>query len=172
MTIALPTTTSTAATATVTEPAAALTPEGRRIVVGVDGSAESKGALRWAARQAQTTGAHLHVITTWEIPSFAYAGAGIPYPGNLDLKSGSRRALERTITETLGDHIGLDVTQTVVEGHPAIVLLEAAVGADLLVIGSRGHGAFAGMVLGSVSEHCVAHASCPVVVIPPNSSPA
>jgi nucleotide-binding universal stress UspA family protein len=58
------------------------------------------------------------------------------------------------------------------EGHPATRLIEASAGADLLVVGSRGHGAFAGMLLGSVSEHCVAHASCPVVVVRHSAQPA
>ena len=57
------------------------------------------------------------------------------------------------------------VSSTVREGNPAKILLEAADGADLLVVGSRGHGGFAEALLGSVSQHCVHHAPCPVVII-------
>jgi nucleotide-binding universal stress UspA family protein len=64
------------------------------------------------------------------------------------------------------------VSTVIVEGHPAAELLDQSAGADLLVLGSRGHGAFAGMLLGSVSEHCLAHASCPVVVVRHSAQPA
>jgi len=139
-------------------------PSGHFIVVGIDGSDESKGALRWAARQAEVTGVELRVVISWHISSMAY-GAGLPLPADLDFEGGSQEVLERTIKEVLGEGLSVPVTTQVVQGYPAPVLLEAAKGADLLVIGSRGHGAFTGMLLGSVSEHCVTHATCPVVVV-------
>jgi nucleotide-binding universal stress UspA family protein len=135
-----------------------------RIVVGVDGSEESKNALRWAARQATLTGAPLLAITTWHIPSSAY-GAPVPIPTDYDFEGGSRSSLDTTIRDVLGDHAGVELSTAVLEGHPAPVLIKASADASLLVVGSRGHGAFTGMLLGSVSEHCVAHASCPVVVV-------
>jgi nucleotide-binding universal stress UspA family protein len=135
-----------------------------RIVVGVDGSDESKAALRWAVRQAELTGASLEAVTTWHIPSAAY-GAPITLPTGYDFAPGAQKTVDDAIAEVLGDHPTIKVSTVVEEGYPALLLLKAAVGADALVLGSRGHGAFAGMLLGSVSEHCVAHASCPVVVV-------
>lgn len=132
------------------------------IVVGIDGSDPSKKALRWAARQAQLTGARLRAVMTWEIPNMAYWA---PLPEGLDLEKDARRALEATVDEVLGSDPGIVVTPVVVGGHPAPALLEQAADADLLVLGSRGHGEFTGMLLGSVSEHCAAHAPCPVVVV-------
>jgi nucleotide-binding universal stress UspA family protein len=137
---------------------------GRVIVAGIDGSDASKDALRWAAGQARLSGASLQAVMTWEMPTFAY-GAPMPFPADLDLEGESRSALEQVVAETLGADSGIDVSTTVVEGHPAETLLEAAANAELLVVGSRGHGSFSGMLLGSVSEHCVAHAPCPVVVV-------
>jgi nucleotide-binding universal stress UspA family protein len=134
------------------------------IVVGVDGSEASKDALRWAARQAELTGATLRVLTSWHIPSLAY-GSMAPLPEGLDLAGSTKQALDDTITEVLGAKPAVALTREVVEGPAALELLEASKGADLLVIGSRGHGAFTGMLLGSVSEHCVSHASCPVLVV-------
>jgi len=135
-----------------------------RIVVGMDGSEESKAALRWAARQADLTGATLEALTTWHVPSAAYGVPMITVTG-YDFEPGARQIIDDTIAEVLGAEPGRKLSVVVKEGYPALVLLEAAVGADLLVLGSRGHGAFTGMLLGSVSEHCVAHAPCPVVVV-------
>jgi len=134
-----------------------------RIVVGVDGSPSSIRALRWAADQARLTGARLQVLTAWEFPT-SY-GWVPPYPPDFDPSGDARRSLEEAVAEALGDHLGLEVELVVGEGHPAPLLLEAARGASLLVVGSRGHGGFAGMLLGSVSEHCVRHAPCPVMVV-------
>ncbi len=132
------------------------------IVVGVDGSASSREALLWAARQAQLTGAGLRVVSSWYLPTAAYMA---PLPEGLDLEGATRRQLDDTLRETLGETPEVSVATVVVEGHPAPVLLEQARDAELLVVGSRGHGEFAGMLLGSVSEHAVTHATCPVVVI-------
>jgi nucleotide-binding universal stress UspA family protein len=133
------------------------------IVVGVDGSEPSKRALRWAADQAKLTGARLNVVTTWEFPpTFGWAP---PYPPDFDPDRDARKALQETVEEVLGTDAGVVVDLTVVEGHPAPVLTETAQGAELLVVGSRGHGAFLGLALGSVSEYAASHAPCPVVVV-------
>jgi nucleotide-binding universal stress UspA family protein len=140
------------------------TTPGGTIVVGVDGSESSKDALRWAARQAELTGAGLHVVSSWHIPAVAY-NAMTPMPTGLDFAGATREAMDDAITEVLGPERSVKVVRYVVEGPPALELLKAAQGAELLVVGSRGHGAFAGMLLGSVSEHCVSHATCPVLVV-------
>jgi nucleotide-binding universal stress UspA family protein len=131
------------------------------IVVGVDGSEESREALRWAARQAKLSGASLDVVAAWAFPETW--GWSIAALNDLDPEADTRRMLEATVKEVLGSDDGAHLIA--VEGRPAPVLLQAAEDAELLVVGSRGRGAFAGMVLGSVSEHCLHHASCPVVVV-------
>jgi nucleotide-binding universal stress UspA family protein len=133
------------------------------IVVGVDGSDSSIEALRWAVGQAKLTGASLEVMTAWEYP-VSY-GWTVPWPEDFNPEKEAEDALAQTVRSEVGPDSGLEVQETVVEGHPAPALLEAAKKANLLVVGSRGHGAFAGMMLGSVSEHCASNASCPVVVV-------
>jgi len=134
-----------------------------RIVVGVDGSPQSRQALRWAARQAKLTGAFLQVITCWE--SSTTYGWIPPFPAHSDTGAEATHTLEATVAEVLGDDPGIHIDLTVVEGQAAPALLEAARGASLLVVGSRGHGEFTGLLLGSVSERCVTHAPCPVTVV-------
>ncbi|HUZ20310.1 MAG TPA: universal stress protein [Acidimicrobiales bacterium] len=135
----------------------------KRIVVGVDGSASSKAALAWAARQAKLTGTPLVVVVTWEFPT----SYGWPYqlPADLDLAGDAAAMLGATVSEVLGPHAGVDLSSAVVEGHPAPTLVEESKTASLVVVGSRGHGEFAGMLLGSVSEFLTTHAHCPVVVV-------
>ena len=133
------------------------------IVVGVDGSEPSKRALRWAADQAKLIGAQLKVVTTWEYPPTL--GWAPPYPSDFDPDEDARKALQETVDAVLGGDPGLVLQLTVTEGHPSFVLTQEARDAELLVVGSRGHGAFAGMLLGSVSEYCAAHSPCPVVVV-------
>jgi len=135
----------------------------RRIVVGVDGSPSSCEALRWAADEARRAGALLEVVTSWEFPT-TY-GWVPPYPPDFDPGGDARRVLEDTVAEVLGEHPDVALDMRVVEGHAAPVLVEESRGAMLLVVGSRGHGGFTGMLLGSVSEHCVHHAACPVTVV-------
>jgi len=135
----------------------------RFIVVGVDGSEPSLNALRWAAEQARMTGATLRVLTTWQVAT----GTGwVPtFPVDYDPQEVARQALDEAVTETLGADPDVAVERIVKEGHAAPVLLAAAKDADLLVVGSHGHGAFAGMLIGSVSEHLVRHAPCAIVVV-------
>jgi nucleotide-binding universal stress UspA family protein len=139
------------------------------IVVGVDGSDSSKDALRWAAGQARVTGATLRAITTWHIPMINY-GAAMPGSIEADVTQDCKEALDQALAEVAGPEPSIKVLADVVEGHPAEVLVRAAEKAELLVVGSRGHGAFKGMFLGSVSTHCVSHAPCPVVVVRHRSS--
>jgi nucleotide-binding universal stress UspA family protein len=134
-----------------------------RIVVGVDGSKPSVDALAWAAQQAQLTGAVLEVITTWEWPT-SY-GFGLVVPEGWNPSQDAQKVLDDAI-ESLGQvHPGVTIRPRIIEGHAAPVLVAVSEGADLLVVGSRGHGEFAGMLLGSVSEHCVTNAHCPVLVL-------
>ena len=130
------------------------------VVVGVDGSEESGLALRWAFDYAQMISAPVEAVIAWDIPP-SY-GWGASYD-DVDLEKMARETLEKTVHDVLG--AGAPVTSRVERGHPAPVLVAASERAQLLVVGSRGHGAFAGMLLGSVSQHCVQHAHCPVVVI-------
>jgi nucleotide-binding universal stress UspA family protein len=142
---------------------------GRRIVVGVDGSPNSKTALGWAMTQARLTGAGIEAVAAWQEPvmtGYSYGWSPTMYDGDT-----IATITEKVLTETVADVAGqqnkpVEIETRVVQGHPAQVLIEAADGAQLLVLGTRGHGTFAGMLLGSVSQHCVQHAPCPVVVVP------
>jgi nucleotide-binding universal stress UspA family protein len=137
--------------------------EPHRIVVGTDGSPSSMAAVEWAANQAEHTGATLEVLMTWEWPvSFGWS---LPIPSDYDPGRDSEKLLRSLLEPVEKAHPGISIQPTVIEGHPAPLLVKASHGADLLVVGSRGHGEFAGMLLGSVSEHCVTNAHCPVVVL-------
>lgn len=133
------------------------------VVTGVDGSEPSKAALAWAADYARLSGAPLEVIVAWHIPS-AYDWT-VPMPDDWDPEADAKEMLEREVTEVLGPTLPPDVTLSVVEGPPARVLADASRSASLVVVGSRGRGEFAGMLLGSVSAFVATHARCPVVVV-------
>jgi len=137
------------------------------IVAGVDGSAASADALRWAARQAELTGAELRVVSSWRWPNYIT----IKPPG-LDLAADTERTLDELVDEVLAGRPGLTVTRRVVEGPPGPALLAQAEGAELLVVGARGRAAFPGMLLGSVAEYCVRNGPCPVVVVRAGNQPA
>lgn len=141
--------------------------EQHRIVVGVDGSRSSKAALAWAVRQAELTHATVEAVITWQYP-IAFAGAPFAPIGSLmetDLAGGSEHVLGTAISETVDASSPVKVSATVREGNAAQILLETAEDADLLVVGSRGHGGFTEALLGSVSQDCVHHATCPVVIV-------
>ena len=141
-----------------------------RIVVGLDGSDPSKAALAWAVRQAGLTGAAVDVVAAWEFPTAFPA----PWPPDLggDWKDLAQRVFTEAVAELPDSARQVEMRPQAVEGNAARVLLDAADGADLLVVGSRGHGGFAEALLGSVGQHCVHHATCPVVVIRNGARPA
>ena len=99
---------------------------------------------------------------TWEWPP-SY-GWSVPVPDDFDPESDVEKALDAVVAQVLADHPGLQVNPRVVSGHPAPILVEASKGAELLVVGSRGHGEFVGMLIGSVSSYCATNAHCPVLV--------
>jgi nucleotide-binding universal stress UspA family protein len=137
------------------------------IVVGVDGSEPSDAAARWALEQARLTGSRLEVVTAWQsVGSWGMSwGVAVPIPTDYDPVADARTMLEPIVEELkrLAPTVAIDVK--VVEGHPAEVLMEASRHADLLVVASRGHGEFAGMLIGSVSQHLATQAHCPVVIV-------
>ncbi|MEP6980984.1 MAG: universal stress protein [Nakamurella sp.] len=132
----------------------------RRVIVGVDGSPASIDALRWAARQAALTGSTLEAITSWVMPGTSGLEFGA---GECDWADNARSALATAVQEAFDGTV--PVNRRVIPGRAQDVLVDAAEHADLLVVGSRGHGALIGMLTGSVSEHVVAHSPCPVVVV-------
>jgi len=133
-----------------------------RIVVGVDGFESSKAALRWAIHQAKLTGAVVDAVTAWQIP----AGSGlIPAADLPDYQDDARIILTEAIAEMCTVDTEVEVRPYVTEGRAGPVLVTAAEGADLLVVGCRGHGGLAEALLGSVGQYCVHYAPCPVVIM-------
>jgi len=140
-----------------------------RIVVGVDGSPGARRAVAWAAREAEHWGATLIAIHAWSVPVMAAPTGLAPMPivpDVEDLAGPARAVLDDALAEVRTTHPGVTIEPRVVEGAAADVLLHAAEGADLLVVGSQGHGAVIGMLLGSVSQHLSHHATCPLVLVP------
>jgi nucleotide-binding universal stress UspA family protein len=138
------------------------------IVAGVDGSDTSRAALRWAHDEAAHHGASLTVVTTWQPPTLPMSPpyGSLTDQGYQDVpKTSALDVLEGLVAELEERTPAVDITSAVEEGNPAEVLIERSKQCDLLVVGSRGHGGFAGMLLGSVSHHLVTHAHCPVVVV-------
>jgi nucleotide-binding universal stress UspA family protein len=137
------------------------------VVVGVDGSTESVAALRWAARYAAATGARLRAVLAWHYPGAAGAPAEGVTPDAVRAQTDEQmnQTLDEAIAKAYPGQEAPRVEKATTYGHPAQALIELSREADLLVVGSHGHGAFTGMLVGSVSIHCVTTAHCPVVVV-------
>jgi nucleotide-binding universal stress UspA family protein len=143
-------------------------PAVRRIVVGVDGSAESAAALRWACREAKLRGAEVHAVHAREAPCHSmasYAVCAEARPGDIDVDSMWRSVMPRVVP-------GVRIRTEVAEGLTARVLLERCEGADMLVLGTAGDGPGASRSAGPVIRACLRRAPCPVVVIGADSGPA
>lgn len=141
------------------------------IVVGADGSPESQQALRWAIEEGRLRNTTVRAVHAWDYPPmfgasdpfFVGAGADLPLIDPRDLEKLAETRLADAVAEVSADPGSVE--HEVVQGQPAECLLEAAKDAELLVVGSRGHGGFKDLLLGSVSQACVQHATCPVVIV-------
>ncbi|MBN9618135.1 MAG: universal stress protein [Actinobacteria bacterium] len=137
--------------------------DGPYIVVGVDGSEPSKAALRWAARLAPTLGARIRAVTAWAYPTALGWTAGLPpewSPGD-----DAEKGLTSAVDDVFGANRPAGLRLLTQGGEATRVLLDASKGAAMLVVGSRGHGGFVGLLLGSVSSQVAEHATCPVLVV-------
>jgi nucleotide-binding universal stress UspA family protein len=140
----------------------------KQIVVGVDGSDSSRAALAWAYDEAAHHAAAITAVAAWHPPALPMTPPYGSIPPEGYVSQPQRDALDlldRFVAELDVREPAVDVRTVVAEGNPAQVLIERSKDADLIVLGSRGHGGFRGMLLGSVSQHLVAHAACPVVVV-------
>jgi nucleotide-binding universal stress UspA family protein len=141
-----------------------------RIVVGVDGSDGARRALQWAAEEARLRGARLLAIHTWHVPPLVMGTGPLDPPTALDadtlerIETSAQELLERELAAV--DHSGVELDKLVEPRNPVDALLESARDADLLVVGTRGHGGFTDLLLGSVSQQVSHHAPCPVVIVP------
>jgi len=145
-------------------------PEIKLIVVGVDGSDNSRAALEWAYDEAAHHGASLTVVNAWHPPSSLPMAPPYGHLPPEDYESQPKREalalLEQFTSALVPKTPAVDVRTSVEEGkNPAEVLIERSSEADLVVVGSRGRGGFLGMLLGSVSQHLVTHGNCPVVTV-------
>jgi nucleotide-binding universal stress UspA family protein len=139
-----------------------------KIVVGIDGSGASKDALRWAVDEARVHGARVVALHAWEMPPIPMDVTPAP-PVDLvtpvsELEAGALQLVRASVAEVLGDESAVEIEPLAEEGPAAPALIEAARDADLLVVGSHGHGALAGVLLGSVSQECVQNSRCPVLI--------
>jgi nucleotide-binding universal stress UspA family protein len=144
------------------------------VVVGVDGSASSNEALRWAVTEARLRKAPLRALHAWiYLHALVPPLVGYPYtreiePAVLDAAAAGQQGAEANLDQalaTVGDLDDIEITRLIVQDSPAQALIGAVFAQDLLVVGSRGHGGFAGLLLGSVSQQCTQHAPCPAVIV-------
>ena len=139
----------------------------KTIVVGVDGSAGSISALRFAIEEAQARGAEIKAVSAWHVPVEAYGSGIAPVPiPSADFEELGKTALDSALEQVAASTGGVKITPVLRQGQATEVLVDEARDADLLVVGSRGLGGFRGLLLGSVSQQCAHYAQCPVVVVP------
>ncbi|HEX7304691.1 universal stress protein [Lentzea sp.] len=139
--------------------------ESRPVVVGVDGSPAARKALRWAVDDARRRGCRVDAVSAWRPDNGIVIGT---LPAEIGLRMSPenvRAARQAELDQAVQGFEGVEIRPVLVEGDPRAVLAEASEHAELLVVGSRGAGPIAEVVLGSVSSYCVHHAFCPVVVI-------
>ena len=135
----------------------------KTIVVGVDGSQHSADAVRWAVDEATLQGAKVVAVFAWHLPHVSTVHEAL-HVLDVDFEQEAREFLETAVQEAVPD-AEVEIEQVVTEDPAAAALIAAAEGAELLVVGSRGHGGFTGLLLGSVSQQVAQHAPCPVVVV-------
>ncbi|MDA8385206.1 MAG: universal stress protein [Actinomycetota bacterium] len=141
--------------------------QANRVVVGIDGSAASEEALAWAADESRVRGAVLEIDHVWSLPNLGYGGFVAQID---DFEKDAKELLEKVTDRARKNHPDLTIESNLLEGPPAPALIVRGKRADLLVVGSRGHGGFTGLMLGSVSQQLVHHAEFPIVVVHPTKA--
>ena len=132
-----------------------------RIVVGVDGSTNSLDALVWAVGQAALTGASIQAVIAWDYPTLSGVD---PKNAHVDWRTKAQESINARLARVMGTD-SVNVSLAVIAGNPAEVLLDASVGAELLVVGKRRHNGLTERLSGSLREHVITHATCPVLVM-------
>ena len=135
-----------------------------RITVGIDGSAEARAALQFALEEGRLRGAAVEAILAYSPLPYLADDVVLRHRESSELEA--EELLRKEVEPIAASHPEVTVTTKAVLGTAARTLISMSEGADLLVVGSRGRGGFAGLLLGSVSQQCVHHAPCPVVVVP------
>ncbi len=141
------------------------------IVVGIDGAEGSEAVLEWAVREASLRGVTLRIVSaiqspaTWLGMGEALGSAVTASVSDADLNAYALSMLDEVIGR-VGDTSGVEIVKETKIGHPADVLIQMSEDAELLVLGSSGHGDIGSVLLGSVGMHCVHHSHCPVVIVP------
>jgi nucleotide-binding universal stress UspA family protein len=135
------------------------------IVVGVDRSEHADRALAFAAEEAALRGARLVIVCVWELAAAVDPGGLSPVQGFEGLRDATESIVQAAVARVAELQPQVACEGKAIAGHPASVLLEEAEHADMIVVGSRGHGGFASLLLGSVSQQVVHHAHCPVVIV-------
>jgi nucleotide-binding universal stress UspA family protein len=141
----------------------------QRIVVGIDGSAGARQALRWAIGEGRFRGATVEAVHAWQDQLITAYPVAPPHIDPGATERAARRLLDDTVAAEDTTGLAEPVATIAVSGPPALALAEHAKGADLLVVGSRGRGGFTGLLLGSVSQQLSHHAPCPLVIVPGES---
>ena len=136
----------------------------KHITVGVDGSEEARAALRYALEEGRLRGAEVNVVLAYSPLPFLAGDIALQFEAPAEVQADE--LLRKEVEPVAAEFPGVKVTTQAILGAAAQTLIEAAKGSDLLVVGCRGRGGFSGLLLGSVSQQCVHHAPCPVVVIP------
>lgn len=134
----------------------------RVVVVGIDGSPESASALVWAIQEARLRRAQLNIVHAFPALVSFFGSTAHEYYPQVEKEARVQFDAMLSLAPPMSD---LEVTHTLVPGHPAEVLIRESEGATMLVVGSRGHGGFRGILLGSVSTQCTQLAHCPVLVV-------
>jgi nucleotide-binding universal stress UspA family protein len=138
------------------------------IVVGVDGSASSRDAIRWAVKEARARKTGVRAVYAWQLPiviGFAYIPPEVLDPK--ELARCAKQVVDAAVAEAVAARDGVEIESVALEGVAAETLVKECAEADMLVVGSRGRGGFSGLLLGSVGQQCVHHAACPVVIVRP-----
>jgi nucleotide-binding universal stress UspA family protein len=138
------------------------------IIVGFDGSEESKRALAWAVRLGRLTDCDVEAVTAWEFPAdYGYAFSLVDWDPDVD----PAREFDAAVQDLFPEEKPSRLTLSVHKGDPAQVLIDKSHGAAMLVVGTRGRGGFSSLLLGSVSSKCIHHSSCPVLVVRGTQAP-